>query len=479
MVGVIVGPTLAVRHGGREIFFFSWAPLCYAYTHEQENMSSERGEFGSRLGFVLAAAGSTIGLGNIWRFPYVAGEAGGGAFLVLYLAMVFTLGLSIMLAEIAIGRAAKRNPVGAFRTLKGGAWTGLGYLGVLAAFVILSFYSVIGGWTLAYVLATLGPLLEATDARAFGDHFRDFTAGPVEPVLYHGLFMLLSAGVVMGGVRAGIERWSKLLMPLLFIMLVALCLRALTLPGAWAGVEFFLIPDWQRFDAATIGAAMSQAFFSMSLGMGCLLTYGSYLSSAERLPGIAVTVSALDTTIAMLAGLLILPATFAFGFDPASGPGLSFVTLPAVFAEMPLGRVFAPLFFALLAIAALTSNVSLLETAVAYLVDEKGTGRRAATAIAAGLGFAIGVPSALAFGPFADATLFGKTFFGLMEYLATNLLMPIGGIGIAVFAGWIIRDRIRREVLGDGWNPQLLGAWGWILRWLAPAAVAWILISGL
>ena len=441
-------------------------------------MSSDRGEFGSRLGFVLAAAGSTIGLGNIWRFPYVAGEGGGGAFLVLYLAMVFTLGLSIMLAEIAIGRAAKRNPVGAFRTLKGGGWTGLGYLGVLAAFVILSFYSVIGGWTLAYVVATLGPLLDATDAEAFGNYFHDFTADPLEPVLYHGLFMAMSAGVVLGGVRAGIERWAKLLMPALFIMLVALCLRAVTLPGAWAGVEFFLVPDWQRIDADTVNAAMSQAFFSMSLGMGCLLTYGSYLSSKERLPGIAVTVTALDTMIALMAGLLILPATFAFGFDPASGPGLTFVTLPAVFAEMPLGHLFAPLFFALLAIAALTSNVSLLETAVAYLVDEKGAGRRAATAAAAGLGFAVGVPSALAFGPLADATFAGMTFFGLMEYLATNLLMPIGGIGIAVFAGWAIRERIRREVLDDA-EPPLARVWGWILRWVAPAAVAWILITGL
>ena len=298
-------------------------------------MSAGRGEFGTKAGFILAAAGSAIGLGNIWRFPYMAGESGGGAFLVLYLAMVFTLGLSIMIGEIALGRATRRNPVGAFKSLKGGSWTFVGYMGVAAGFVILSFYSVIGGFTLAYAWATLGPLLQDADTARLGAHFSEFVSDPKQTLLYHGLFMAITIFIVTGGIEKGIERAAKLMMPVLFIMLIALCIRALTLPGAWAGVEFFVVPDWSRVTGSTFNAALSQAFFSLSLGMGALLTYGSYLSAREKLPGVAMWVTSLDTSIALLAGLLILPAVFAFGYDPAAGPGLTFVTLPAVFAKMP------------------------------------------------------------------------------------------------------------------------------------------------
>lgn len=442
-------------------------------------MSDLRGEFTSKAGFVLAAVGSAVGLGNIWRFPYVAGVNGGGAFLVLYLGIVFTIGLAIMLAELAIGRAARRNPVGAFAQLKGGAWVGVGYMGVAAGFVILSFYSVVGGWTLAYIAATLGPLWQGSDTAAMGRYFADFTADPTRTIACHGLFMALTVAIVMGGVEKGIERAAKLLMPMLFVMLVALCLRAVTLPGAMDGIRFFLQPDWSRVSAATVNAALSQAFFSLSLGMGALLTYGSYLSKRESLIGVSLWVAALDTTIALMAGLLILPAVFAFGYDPAAGPGLTFVTLPAVFAKMPGGHLFAPLFFILLALAALTSAVSLLETVVAYFVDEKSR-RRKPAAIATGIAiFALGVPSALSLGPWADITLFGKNFLDLMDYLATNLLLPMGGIALAVFAGWVCRPRMLDEVAEGGKRRQLAVAWIWVLRWVAPAAVAWILISGL
>jgi neurotransmitter:Na+ symporter, NSS family len=442
-------------------------------------MSNQRGEFGSRTGFILAAAGSAIGLGNIWRFPYVAGENGGGAFLVLYIAMVFTVGLSIMLAEIAIGRATRRNPVGAFAALKGGAWTGVGYMGVLAGFVILSFYSVIGGWTLAYTWATLGPLLKSSNPDAMAAHFEHFISDPTQTLVYHGLFMAMTITIVMGGIEKGIERAAKLLMPVLFIMLVALCLRAVTLPGAWQGVEFFTTPDWSRVTAGTFNAALSQAFFSLSLGMGALLTYGSYLSKHERLPSVAIWVTSLDTLMALMAGLMILPAVFAFGYNPAAGPGLTFITLPAVFAQMPGGTLFGPLFFALLAVAALTSAVSLLETVVAYTVDEKGTNRKPATIAMGTAIFFLGVPSAMSLGPWADIKFFGKTFLNLMDYLASNLLMPLGGIAIAIFAGWVVGQRMREEVDDSGKAYQMVSIWLWVLRTAAPGAVIWILLSGL
>jgi neurotransmitter:Na+ symporter, NSS family len=440
-------------------------------------MSKTRGEFGSRLGFILAAAGSAIGLGNIWRFPYVAGESGGGAFLILYLGMVFTIGFSVMLGELAIGRAARRNPVGAFAALKGGAWTYVGYMGVLAGFVILSYYSVIGGWTLAYTWATLGPLLENTDTGELGAYFSDFIADPTQTIAYHGLFMAITIAIVMGGIEKGIERAAKFLMPVLFVMLVALCIRALTLPGAWAGVEFFVIPDWSRVNTETVNAALSQAFFSLSLGMGALLTYGSYLSRSERLPGVAMWVTSLDTVIALLAGFLILPAVFAFGYDPAAGPGLTFVTLPAVFAKMPGGGLFGPVFFALLSVAAITSAVSLLETVVAYAIDETSSNRKPATLAMGVVVFFIGVPSALSFGPWSDFKLFGKTFLDLMDYLASNLLLPFGGIAIAVFVGWAVSQRMMTEVFGGATLPARV--WLWMLRTVAPAAIIWILISGL
>lgn len=442
-------------------------------------MSGHRGEFTSRAGFVLAAAGSAVGLGNVWRFPYIAGDNGGGAFLLLYLAMVFTIGLSIMVAELAIGRAARKNPVGAFAQLKGGGWTAVGYIGVGAGFVILSFYSVVGGWTLAYTWATLGGLLQSADAASLGRYFSEFTADGGTALFYHGLFMALTVAIVMGGVEKGIERAAKLLMPILLIMLVALCLRAVTLPGAWAGVMFFLLPDWSQVTAATVNAALSQAFFSLSLGMGALLTYGSYLSRRENLPGVAFWVTSLDTVVALLAGLLILPAVFAFGYDPAAGPGLTFVTLPAIFAEMPAGQLFAPVFFALLALAALTSAVSLLETVVAYFVDEKSRNRKPASAIAGAAIFMLGVPSALSFGLWADAKLFGRGFLELMDYLATNLLLPFGGIALAIFAGWVVTPRMIEEFSLGRARPRLARAWIWILRTAAPAAVIWILISGL
>lgn len=443
-------------------------------------MKELRGGFGSRLGFILAAAGSAVGLGNIWKFPYLTGENGGGAFLVIYLVMVAAIGLSLMMAELAIGRAAERSPVGAFAKIKGGPWVAVGFMGIIAGFVILSFYSVVGGWTLAYALKSLSGQLADQDAQALGATFGGFVSSTAEPLVYHAIFMAMTALVVFGGIGGGIERASKFLMPLLFILVIILVVRSVTLDGASSGIAFFFNPDFSKVTADTVVAAMGQAFFSLSLGMGAMITYGSYLSRRVFLPGAAVAVTALDTSIAVLAGLIVLPAVFAFGVDPASGPGLSFITLPAIFAQMPGGVWFAFAFFALLAVAALTSAVSLLEVVVAYFIDERGASRGVATGLTALAIFLLGIPSSMALGAFGGVTLFDMNFFDLMNYLATNVLLPVGGILICVFAAWVAWPRILEEA--SGWERARFpgaGLWRFLLGVVAPVGIAWVLINGL
>ncbi|WP_135079029.1 sodium-dependent transporter [Terasakiella sp. SH-1] len=441
---------------------------------------NSREQWGSRLGFVLAAAGSAVGLGNIWKFPYMTGQNGGGAFLVIYLALVFTVGLSVMLAEFAIGRAAQRNPIGAFAVLKGKAWPIVGFMGVLAAFIILSFYSVVAGWTIAYIFKMASGALVGTSDE-LGAAFGAFISDPVQPIIYHALFMGLTVAVVLGGVHGGIERACKVLMPMLFILLLVLIGRAITLPGAEKGLEFFLSPDFSKVTAETFNGALSQAFFSLSIGMGAMITYGSYLNKSENLGKSALWVSSLDSSVAVLAGLLILPAVFAFGFDPSAGPGLTFITLPAVFAQMPGGTFFGILFFFLLTVAALTSAVSLMQPIIAYFSDEKGWNPKVAAVVFGVVIFALGIPSSLSLGVWSDFHIIGeKGFLDSMDYIASNILLPVGGILISVFVGWVLADKMKEEVTNNGEKAfPFLGAWLFICRFIAPVAVAWILVSGL
>jgi NSS family neurotransmitter:Na+ symporter len=436
-----------------------------------------RGSWGSGGGFVLAAAGSAVGLGNIWKFPYMAGQNGGAAFIIVYLGIIFTVGFSVMLAEIVIGRAAGRNPVGAFRSLKGGAWPVLGYIGVIGATVILGFYSVVGGWTLAYVWIMATDGIAAANA---GQVFDGFVSDAGRPILFHGLFMAATVAVVVGGVRGGIERCCRILFPALFLILLALIARSLTLPGALKGLEFFLAPDFSKITPAVLNAALSQAFFTLALGAGAMLTYGSYLSRKISVTRAAFWVTALDTGVALLAGLAILPAVFAFGFDPAEGPGLSFVTLPAVFAMMPGGAFFGVLFFIMLALAALTSALSLLEVFVAYFVDEFGLSRRRVTIGGGLVAFALGVPASLSFGAWSGVEIFGANIFDAMNLLTINFLLPIGGIGMAVFVGWAIWPRAAAELPHqDGPIPRWAPLWRLVCAIVAPALILVILISGL
>ncbi|RCK46114.1 Na+-dependent transporter [Thalassospira profundimaris] len=440
----------------------------------------KREHWGSRLGFILAAAGSAVGLGNIWKFPYMAGENGGGAFLIIYLALVFTIGISVMLAEFVIGRMSEKNAIGAFAKLKGGLWPVVGFFGVAAAFIILSFYSVVAGWTISYMIKSLSGALAIEDPAALGNIFGDFISDPVSPLIYHAIFMALTVLVVLAGVGSGIERASKILMPALFALLIILIIRSVTLPGGEEGVAFLLAPDFSKVTWNTVSDALSQAFFSLSLGMGAMITYGSYLSKKENIASSAGWVTLLDTAVAVMAGLLILPAVFAFGFDPSAGPGLTFITLPAVFAHMPMGSVFAFMFFLLLAIAALTSAVSILEVVVAYFVDDRGVSRKTAAIVIGVIIFALGIPSSLSLGVMSDVTFFGKSFFDLMDFISSNLLLPIGGLFISLFVGWVIWGKAKEEIAAhNGIVPAWISAWGLIVKFVAPVAIAFILLKGL
>jgi len=333
------------------------------------NHKNSRGLWNTRLGFVLAASGSAVGLGNIWKFPYIVGQNGGGAFVLIYILCTLAVGLPIMLAEFTIGRKTSLNPVGAFQSLKPKThWVKIGYMGVLAGFFILSFYAVVGGWTLAYVVKAFSHTISNfSSSKEAGQFFGSFIANTWEVLFYHALFMGICVGIVLRGIQGGIEKACKVLMPTLVIILIILMFRALTLPGAMEGVEFYLKPDFSKIGPQTILIALGQAFFSLSLGMGCMLTYGSYLPEQENLTSATVYVVIFDTVIALLVGMVIFPAVFAMGLEPTEGPSLVFSVLPAVFVGMPFGNLVSIIFFSLLAIAAITSGISLLEVVVATL----------------------------------------------------------------------------------------------------------------
>ncbi|WP_316858450.1 sodium-dependent transporter [uncultured Cohaesibacter sp.] len=441
-------------------------------------MSVKREHWGSRLGFIMATAGSAVGLGNIWKFPYMAGDNGGAAFIIIYLALVFTIGLSVLLAEIMIGRASQSDAVNAFKKLGPSGFSIVGYMGIAAAFMILSFYSVVAGWTIAYIVKFASGSFVGMDAASLGGAFGAFISNPVQPIIYEAIFVAMTVFVVLGGIANGIERAGKILMPILFLILIALVVRAVTLPGAEKGLEFFLAPDFSKLTGSSVMAALGQAFFSLSLGMGAILTYGSYLGKDANIGKSAWQVAFLDTSVAILAGLAIFPAVFAFNMDPGAGPGLTFVTLPAVFDAMPGGLIFGTLFFVLLTIAALTSSISLLEPLVAFF-STKGFSRAQVTMTSGFLAFLLGIPCSMAMGDWGEFKIFGKNFFDLMDFLSSNLILPIGGFLIAIFVGWVITPRALQEVSGTGEPGLLAKLWIFILRFIAPIAIAAILINGL
>lgn len=441
------------------------------------NSEKTRGAWGSRFGFIIAAAGSAIGLGNIWKFPYITGQNGGGAFVIVYLLCIALIGLPIMLAEFAIGRHTQKNPVGAYKAIQPtGLWSLVGGMGVLAGFLILSFYSVVAGWTIAYVVKSiLMVVTQFESASNAGKYFELFAANPYETLFYHALFMILCVSIVIKGVHAGIEKWCDILMPTLLFILVLLVIRSLTLEGAWAGVEFFLKPDFSKLTPNSILVALGHAFFSLSLGMGAMITYGSYLSKKENLASAALLVGLLDTVIALLAGLMIFPAVFAMGLEPSAGPGLVFHVLPAVFSKMPFGNIVSIAFFALLAIAALTSGISLLEVVVAYFIDERGWDRKKAVLIVGSVIFALGIPSALSFGVLGEFKVLGFNFFDIVDQIASNYLLPLGGLLICVFVGWVWGAKPALEEIHFGDYKFSFGAsWFFLVKFVSPIAVGFI-----
>ena len=444
-------------------------------------MSIQQGRehWGSKIGFILAAAGSAIGLGNIWKFPYLAGVNGGGAFVAIYLMCIVILGLPVMIAEIVIGRHTGGDPVGAFKQIGGGRWTLVGYLGVASGFFIMTYYSVVGGWTLGYIVkSATGLIATMTDTRTAEEVFSRFIRNPYEMLLYHFLFMAVTVFIVMRGIKNGIERWNKFLLPLLFIILIVLIIRGLTMEGAADGLAFYLRPDFSKVGVKTIIEAMGQCFFSLSLGMGAMITYGSYLNKKDKILSSSLQIVGLDTLAAILSGLAIFPALFAVGMTPDKGPGLTFNILPVVFSKMSYGSVFAVLFFMLLFIAALTSSISLVEVVVAFITDEKGWDRKKAALVFGSAIFILGVPAALSFGTLKDfRVFFGNTYFDFMDRLTTVYMLPIGGLLIALCLGWKYGlSNAMHELDADTLLVPLKRIWAFAIRYISPPILLAIII---
>jgi NSS family neurotransmitter:Na+ symporter len=434
------------------------------------------------MGFILAAAGSAVGLGNIWGFPTKVGQGGGAAFVLVYLACVFLICAPIMIAELAVGRRAKKDPIGAFRELSpGSAWWLTGLLGVLAGVGILSFYSVIAGWTIAYIYYMLAGSV-GTSPEQIGTFFGAFTANAPLNIALTIVVLGLTAAIIVGGVRSGIERITKILMPMLLVLLGLLMVRALTLPGAADGLAFYLKPDLSRvLDINVINSALGQAFFSLSLGMGAMLTYGSYLGEREHIGRAAAWVVLLDTLVALMAGFIIFPAGFSLaGFDPsASGPGLIFVVLPRLFDTMPGGHLFGAAFFLMLAMAAITSTISLLEVPVSHFIDSHGWSRRKAVLSITAVTLALAVPSALANGAspfFGGLPGIGMDFLSLMNVVWNDFALPIGGFLMAIYVGHVWRADRALEELNVGGRMPFGGLWAFLIRWVCPVAIGLIII---
>jgi neurotransmitter:Na+ symporter, NSS family len=445
-------------------------------------LPSKRDSFGSKFGVIAATAGSAIGLGNIWRFPYVAGENGGAAFLIIYLGFILVIGIPVMLSEFTIGRRAQSNAFGAFRKLAPGKkWYLVGLMGVVAAFMILSFYTAVAGWTLEYIFQSVLNGFEGKSAEQLDVMFHGFIGSTWRPLLWFFVFMGLTAAIIMSGVQKGIEKYTKILMPLLLILLVILVIRSVTLPGAKDGIMFLFRPDFSKITTSTILEALGQAFFSLSIGMGTLITYASYIPKRDNMGVTAVSVAFADTFIAILAGLAIFPAVFAFNIAPESGEGLVYITLPNIFQQMHGCYFFSLIFFVLLGVAALTSTISVLEVIVAFFVEELNLSRKAATILAAFSVSILGVMSVLSTSVLADLKIFGFTVFGLMNFTSANILLPLGGLLIVIFIAWFLgRNAAAEELSNNGkLKVRYFTFFMFIVKYIAPLAIAFIFLQGL
>ncbi len=434
-------------------------------------MDQKRDSFSNKFGVIAAAAGSAIGLGNIWRFPYVLGENGGGAFLLIYLFFIIAIGVPVMLSELLIGRKAQRSVFGAFKVLAPNLkfFKIVGVMGVAAAFLILSFYAVVAGWTVEYTIQAIGNQLNNKTPDQLSAMFKDFSVSFWKPLVYLVVFMAMTAGIVIGGIKNGIEKYTKVLMPILFLIILVLCINSVSLEGAMQGLSFLFEPDFSKINNDVILEALGQAFFSLSIGMGIIATYGSYIQKKENLLNTAISVSFADTVIAILAGVAIFPAVFAFGIEPDAGPGLVFVTLPNIFNQMFGGYFFAVAFFILLLIAALTSSVSLLEVVVAYITEELHLKRNKATILGVFLVTVLGV-----------FCVVSPMLFDTFEKTTSNIMLPLSGILISIFVGWFLsKNEVKHELESHGGKVKLLGVLLIILKVFAPIAIALVFLNNL
>lgn len=446
-------------------------------------MKTNRDNFASSFGVLVAMAGSAIGLGNLWRFPYLVGTSGGAAFIIVYLLMVFLLCLPILIAEFIVGRKSQANVFRAFKVIKPkGQWGIIGIISVLSAICILAFYSVVGGWTIDYMVKAITFNLNVSGTSAT-EMFTGITTSSWQPLVYMLIFMVLTGIIIFGGIKNGIEKFSKVMMPVLFLMILVIAVRSLTLPGASEGVEFLFKPDFSKITSETLLAALGQAFFSLSIGCGTILTYASYVKKSDNMIKTASLTAISDTTFALIAGTAIMPAVFAFGVSPSEGPGLVFIVLPEIFAQIPAGSVMAIIFFFVLLIAALTSSISLLEVAVTFLIEEFNMKRKVATIISMAVCVALGTLSSLSQGVLADVSIFGLNIFDTFDFLSANILMPISGLLMVFFVGWIMeKPAVLAEMSNEGTlkiNVRIYKFIYFIIRFVAPFVILTVMLFGL
>ena len=437
----------------------------------------------SRLAFVLAATGSAVGLGNIWRFPYITSENGGGAFVLVYLVCIALVGLPVMFSEIVIGRRGRMSPVNSLRELADDvgatrAWMGLGFLGIIAGFLILSFYSVVAGWTLHYGFLYLKELFGGPGITDPNATFGSLLGNAGELTFWHGVFMVMTVGVVALGVEKGLERAVGILMPVLFLLLLILLAYGISTGHFLDAVRFMFKPDWSQVSGPMIVTAMGQAFFTLSLGMCAIMTYGAYLPAHVHVPKVGTAVAAADTVVALIAGLAIFPIIIAFGIDPGSGgAGLIFTSLPLAFAEMPFGIAYGMAFFLLLSVAAWTSSISLMEPAVAYLVEATDLSRKSAALLVAVLGWLAGLGTVFSFNIWSEVSIGGKSIMDAVEFVAADIMLPVGGLLTALFAGWVLSKTIRKEELDDKMHDWAFNAWLWLTRLVTPLLILVVMAS--
>lgn len=439
-------------------------------------MPTPRAQWGSRAGFILAAAGTAVGLGNIWKFPYVAGQNGGGVFILAYVVCVLLIGIPLMCSEVIIGRAAKKSPVSAIRSLGGGFWTSFGWLGVIGSASVLSYYSVIAGWALHYSVLSISGQLAAAGPEGVGQVFTDLVSSTGLNLFWHLAFMVLTVAVVLGGVSKGIDRWSRILMPALLAMLLGLVVRAAFLPGFSDGMDFAFGIRLEEFRPESLLAALGQAFFSLGVGFGGMLTYGSYLSKKDDIMSSSMQISALDSLVAILASIVIFPIIFTYSeLEPTQGPGLLFASIPTGLIQMPFAGLLLSVFFVLLVFAALTSSIGLLEVPTSFLMDEFGWDRRRAALISGIMIFVYGIPSALS----GVGGAFSGWLAGL-DWIVTNLMLPFAGIGLSLFVGWRLDAVIRRDQYVSGTRfGGLYTIWLVLVKYLAPVAIAIVFLHGI